>query len=71
MPNAPRFLREGDHITFTSKVSNLTGKELTGTAQLMLFDAISMKPIDAIMLLTPAQVSFTIKKDKALQSIGI
>ena len=64
-PNAPRFLREGDHITFTSKVSNLTGKELTGSAQLMLFDAISMKPIDAIMLLTPAQVSFTIKKGQS------
>ena len=38
-PNPPRFLREGDKIDFSVKVVNLTGKELTGQAELLLFDA--------------------------------
>jgi uncharacterized protein YfaS (alpha-2-macroglobulin family) len=38
LPNAPRFLREGDAITFTAKVSNLSEKELSGEAVLELFD---------------------------------
>ncbi|PHI20118.1 hypothetical protein CEQ90_09185 [Lewinellaceae bacterium SD302] len=38
LPNAPRFLREGDRMTFTAKVSNLSEKALSGTAYLELFD---------------------------------
>src|SRR5436190_2597297 len=38
-PNAPRFLREGDRLEFTAKIVNLTDKELTGQAELQLFDA--------------------------------
>src|SRR5436190_18498736 len=38
-PNAPRFLREGDRMEFTAKIVNLTDKELTGQAELQLFDA--------------------------------
>ena len=38
-PNPPRFLREGDKIEFTAKIVNLTDKELTGQAELQLFDA--------------------------------
>ena len=38
-PNAPRFLREGDRMEFSSKIVNLTDKELTGQAELQLFDA--------------------------------
>lgn len=45
MPNAPRFLREGDRITFTAKVSNLSDKDLSGEAELKLFDAITMQEI--------------------------
>ncbi|MFM2375878.1 MAG: hypothetical protein RLZZ165_975, partial [Bacteroidota bacterium] len=46
MPNAPRFLRENDQITYMAKVSNLSDKDLTGQATLELFDALTMKPID-------------------------
>jgi uncharacterized protein YfaS (alpha-2-macroglobulin family) len=49
MPNPPRFLREGDQIEFTAKVSNLTDKALAGSAQLLLFDALTMQPIDALL----------------------
>ncbi len=45
-PNAPRFLREGDAITFTAKVSNITEGPISGTATLELFDALSMQPVD-------------------------
>ncbi|CAN5817767.1 alpha-2-macroglobulin family protein [soil metagenome] len=45
-PNAPRFLREGDQIEFSAKIVNLGEKEVTGTAQLELFDAANNKPVD-------------------------
>lgn len=45
-PNAPRFLREGDKMEFSSKIVNLTDKELTGTAELQLFDATTNTSID-------------------------
>jgi TonB-dependent SusC/RagA subfamily outer membrane receptor len=38
-PNVPRFLREGDKMEFSTKIVNLTDKELTGQAELQLFDA--------------------------------
>jgi hypothetical protein len=65
MPNAPRFFRENDKITFTAKVSNLSDKELTGTAQLMLFDALSMTAVDAKFGNTQAKISFTVKKGQS------
>lgn len=43
VPNAPRFLREGDRIVFTAKVSNLSEESLKGTAQLELFDPASLE----------------------------
>lgn len=65
MPNAPRFLREGDHIRFSAKVSNLTEEDLNGSAQLMLFDAITMKPVDALFNNTKAILDFSAKKGQS------
>jgi len=48
VPNAPRFVREGDALFFTAKVNNLTENPLTGEAELKLFDALTMKPVDAL-----------------------
>ncbi len=45
-PNAPRFLREGDKMEFSSKIVNLTDKELTGQVELQLFDAATNQPVD-------------------------
>ncbi|GAA3565124.1 carboxypeptidase-like regulatory domain-containing protein [Snuella lapsa] len=47
IPNAPRFLRQGDQISISSKITNLTDKTLSGHATLLLFDALSGEPIDA------------------------
>jgi uncharacterized protein YfaS (alpha-2-macroglobulin family) len=46
-PNAPRFLREGDKFEFTTKISNLSDKDLSGKAELVLYDATTMKDITA------------------------
>ncbi len=53
VPNAPRFFRENDEMTFASKITNISDKDLTGKAKVLFFDAISMKPIS----LTPPQPS--------------
>jgi hypothetical protein len=50
IPNAPRFLREGDTITISTKIANLTDQELSGQAVLILTDAISGKDITANLL---------------------
>jgi uncharacterized protein YfaS (alpha-2-macroglobulin family) len=42
-PNAPRFLREGDKFEFTTKISNLSDRDLSGKAELVLYDATTMK----------------------------
>lgn len=47
-PNLPRFLREGDKLELTTKISNLSDTALTGTASLQLFDAITNQPIDGL-----------------------
>jgi uncharacterized protein YfaS (alpha-2-macroglobulin family) len=45
IPNAPRFLREGDEITISTKIANLTDKKLSGQAILILTDAVSGEDI--------------------------
>ena len=47
IPNAPRFLREGDQITISSKIANISDKNLSGKAVLQLFDALTGKEIDS------------------------
>jgi uncharacterized protein YfaS (alpha-2-macroglobulin family) len=61
VPNAPRFLREGDQLTFSSKLSNLSDKNLTGEVELQWFDAFTMKPIDAAFGNTNARKTFEVK----------
>jgi len=64
-PNPPRFFREGDIITFSSKISNISDKDLSGDAKLMLFDAATMQPIDELLKnLTPTK-TFAVKKGQS------
>jgi uncharacterized protein YfaS (alpha-2-macroglobulin family) len=46
LPNLPRFLRDGDNIVFSNKISNLTKNRLIGIATLQISDAITGKTID-------------------------
>jgi uncharacterized protein YfaS (alpha-2-macroglobulin family) len=62
MPNPPRFFREGDEIYFTAKVSNLSDSSISGSATLQLFDAFTMKPVDALFENTDNVKSFSAEK---------
>lgn len=59
-PNAPRFFREGDTLTFTSKITSLSDNKLKGNAKLMLFDGLTMKPVDLAMNNSQSTQSFTL-----------
>lgn len=61
VPNLPRFLREGDKITLTSKIVNLSDKMLEGQSQLMLFDALTMKPVDVNFKNSNSQKTFQVE----------
>jgi hypothetical protein len=54
-PNAPRFFRQGDTLTFPAKFSNLTDGPVRGTAQLFLLDAATGQDITSQLLRGPAQ----------------
>lgn len=45
-PNPPRFVREGDALEFTVKVSNQSAGRQKGTVQLTLADAVTAKSVD-------------------------
>ncbi|MEL7121817.1 MAG: alpha-2-macroglobulin family protein [Bacteroidota bacterium] len=63
LPNPPRFLREGDALTFTAKVTNLSEESLEGEAEIQLFDASTMEPIDATLLQSEAKLSFSLASE--------
>lgn len=50
--NLPRFMRTGDEVTITAKISNLLDKQVKGTAKIQLLDAVTKKPLDAEFSLT-------------------
>lgn len=47
-PNLPRFLREGDQMELSTKISNLSDSAMKGVITMELFDAETMKPIDGL-----------------------
>jgi uncharacterized protein YfaS (alpha-2-macroglobulin family) len=59
-PNAPRFIREGDKMEFSSKIVNLTEKEMTGQATLQLIDATTNQPLDSWFRNTAPVQYFTV-----------
>lgn len=61
VPNAPRFLCEGNTITFQAKVANLTDAPMTGVAVLQLFDATTMQPINSLLHLGNTNQNFAVK----------
>jgi hypothetical protein len=46
LPNAPRFLRQGDNMEMNVKISNLSSGELTGQAQLQMINPTTGQPVD-------------------------
>ncbi|MFT4092277.1 MAG: alpha-2-macroglobulin family protein [Niabella sp.] len=64
-PNPPRFLREGDKMEFSSKVVNLSDKEITGIATLQLFDTETNEAMDGWFKNVVPQQYFTIAAGKS------
>lgn len=60
IPNAPRFLREDDQITISSKIANISYKNIYGEAILQLFDALDNSSIDTKLGNAINQKSFTV-----------
>jgi len=50
VPNMPRFLRAGDQVDFTAKVSNLSDSNLTATSTIQVLNAISEEDITESLL---------------------
>lgn len=67
IPNAPRFLREGDNITISTKIANLTDKALSGQAKLVLTDAISGEDITENLVESSAVKTFSVEKENNTQ----
>ncbi len=68
LPNPPRFMREGDELYFTAKVSNLSEQALNGKIRLELFDAATMQPVANKLGLKQTELDFSAK---AGQSAGV
>lgn len=64
-PNAPRFFRQGDEIEFTAKISNLTDKLQKGKVTLQLFDASTMKPVDASFANGANTIDFSVEGNRS------
>ncbi|HEX8377369.1 MAG TPA: alpha-2-macroglobulin family protein, partial [Pedobacter sp.] len=58
--NMPRFLREGDSITISARVTNLSEKKLNGQIELQLFDALNMKPLNLFASPANAKQNFNL-----------
>lgn len=65
VPNAPRFLREGDQITIQSKVSNLSEGSLQGKIQLSLIDPFTEEVIDSKFALQNVVLDFQVESGKS------
>ncbi|MFH1005751.1 MAG: alpha-2-macroglobulin family protein [Bacteroidota bacterium] len=65
VPHTPRFFREGDKIIFTAKVTNISDKDLSGNAELILYDAITMKDISPPILGGIGVRNFSVEKGKS------
>lgn len=70
IPNAPRFLREGDDITISTKIANLTENELSGTAQLILLDAVTGEDISTELVWSSAVETSSDNKNFVVDTKG-
>ena len=49
VPNAPRFLREGDTMDFSAKVVNTSDKHLRGNVTIEFFNAVNNQPVQMLV----------------------
>ena len=68
-PNAPRFLREGDDLFFSAKISNLSDSAIHGAARLEFFDAATNAPLN--LLAGGQQQAIPFQVAKGLNTVAI
>ncbi len=59
-PNPPRFIREGDVIEFSVKVTNMTDKDINGDVRFTLSDPVSEKALDEMFMNKTTDQKFVI-----------
>lgn len=64
-PNAPRFFREGDNMSFSVKIANVAENELNGSVRLQFFNSISMQEVEGIIKENKEQ-NFSLKAGQSL-----
>ncbi len=60
VPNAPRFYRENDLLVFSSKISNISDKDLEGQIQLSMLDPLTNGNVDSKLGLKNITQSFKV-----------
>jgi uncharacterized protein YfaS (alpha-2-macroglobulin family) len=69
MPGLPRFFRQGDEMVISTKISNLSEKELAGTATLHFLNAQTMQPLDLPFRLKETETKFNVAKGESTTAI--
>ncbi|RYZ56053.1 MAG: alpha-2-macroglobulin, partial [Sphingobacteriales bacterium] len=65
MPNLPRFMRQGDKMILSTKISNLSDGDLNGSAKLELVHAVTGLPMNLPFKLVEHTKSFTVSKGQS------
>jgi len=63
--NPPRFLRQGDSITLSAKISIMDDEQHSGQCLLQLFDPFTGKALDSLFNLNNAVQTFSLKKGES------
>ncbi len=71
IPNAPRFLREGDVIVISTKIANLTDKMLIGEAQLILTNPVTSEDISSTITIQPKESEATGQLYKPINTFSV
>jgi len=58
--NMPRFFREGDTVTVSARLANLTSTILNGKVQIEFFNALNMYPVSLLVNPSDGQQSFNV-----------
>lgn len=64
-PNPPRFLRDGDKLNFSAKVTNLSERTVSGNATIIIKDAITLKDITSEIVKSAVKVPFSAEKGRS------
>ncbi|KFF02102.1 hypothetical protein IX38_14305 [Chryseobacterium luteum] len=59
-PNYPRFLREGDELSFQTRISNLTDEAMAGVASLQILNAETNEDISSLFGITSSVQDFNV-----------